>query len=327
MIISDSIAEAMTAAQAGKKHLLYLTTNWMDITMWRSWLACGRLSVSNLLKIPVEGVVPTTNHLELFNGILKRKHLARWFYSGHRLRFDYLILLLCTQILPRIYNQQLIQSQYTIWLTERFKNPAGGKDLVQIQGQEKSEKRGKGAGICWWPEDDMCDQQARTIMSLQRVGWSPGADADTFTGHCLSSKSNEACYFLLMHRDGQASCTCLDFQEHGGALDALAVQKPPSMTSPTPTTSTSPPLVLSIPQTPSVSTFSEIQASVQDTTMLIVDEDSSSSSNGEEYTGDLESIAFEERFKPPSILSIHTGESKQRATPGNQRSNTSKNPA
>ncbi|KAJ8087802.1 hypothetical protein PM082_006646 [Marasmius tenuissimus] len=329
-IISDNIVEATSAAQAGKKHLLYLTTNWMDVSMWRSWSACGRLTVSNLLKIPIEGVVPTTNHLESFNGILKRKHLAHWFHSGHRLRFDYLIHLLCTRILPGIYNRRLVQSQYTDWLTERFKNQAGGKDLVRIQGQEKSEKRGKGAGVCWWPEDETRDQQARTIMSLQRVGWSPGADSETFAGRCLSSKSNEACYFLSMHRDGRASCTCLDFQEHGGACKhlramrsllhhsllksnapplfypstletALGVQKFSSTTSLSPMASTPPPLVPSIPHPPSVSAFSEIQASAQDTTTLMVGEDSSGL-NDEEHTGDLENIVYEEIFEPPENL-------------------------
>ncbi|KAK1235183.1 hypothetical protein PQX77_001598 [Marasmius sp. AFHP31] len=328
-IISDNVPEATSAAQAGKKHLLYLTTNWMDIAMWRSWSACGRLTVSNLLKIPIEGVVPTTNHLESFNGILKRKHLARWFHSGHRLRFDYLVLLLCTRILPGIYNRRLVQSRYTEWLTERFKDKAGGKDLVQRQ--ESSQKQGKGGGVCWWPEDESRDQHARTIMSLQRAIWSPSTtDPDTFIGRCLSSKSNEVCYYLSMHRDGRASCTCLGFQEHGGACkhlramrsllhhsllkdnlppllypltlaDALAVQKPPSMASPTPTTSTSPLPVPSIPQPPSVSTFSEIQASAQDTTTLAIGEDSSGS-NDEEHTGDLENVVFEETFEPPENL-------------------------
>ncbi|KAK1226363.1 hypothetical protein PQX77_010670 [Marasmius sp. AFHP31] len=329
-IISDNNTEATMAAQAGKKHILYLTTNWMDVSMWRSWSACGRLTVSNLLKIPIEGVVPTTNHLESFNGILKRKHLARWFHSGHRLRFDYLVLLLCTRILPGIYNRRLVQSRYTEWLTERFKDKAGGKDLVRRQ--ESSQKQGKGGGVCWWPEDESRDQQARTIMSLQRVIWSPSTtDPDTFVGRCLSSKSNEACYHLLMHRIGRASCTCLDFQEHGGACKhlramrsllhhsllkanlpslfypltleaALAIQESTSSTTyPDPSTSAPLPLVPTIPQPPSISAFSEIQASAQDNTTLIIG-DGSGDLNDEEYTGDLESTVFEETFKPPVNL-------------------------
>ncbi|KAJ3871771.1 hypothetical protein F5051DRAFT_311950, partial [Lentinula edodes] len=50
--------------------------------------------------LPIEGIIPTTDHLESFNAILKRKYVTRYLRSGHRLRFDALILLLVTQILP-----------------------------------------------------------------------------------------------------------------------------------------------------------------------------------------------------------------------------------
>jgi len=51
------------------------------------------MTASIYLGISVEGVIPTTNHLEAFNGILKRKHIHRWQHSGKRLRIDLLVYL------------------------------------------------------------------------------------------------------------------------------------------------------------------------------------------------------------------------------------------
>ncbi|KAF8518308.1 hypothetical protein JB92DRAFT_3082453 [Gautieria morchelliformis] len=68
----------VVAARAGIRYLDYLTDTWMSHALWQSWSARGRQQASVLLDIPVEGVLPTTNHLESFNGILKRKHIARW---------------------------------------------------------------------------------------------------------------------------------------------------------------------------------------------------------------------------------------------------------
>jgi hypothetical protein len=84
------------AARGGMKHLDYLNENWVNTPLWQSWSEFGRIRASSVLKIPIDGVIPTTNHLESFNAILKRKHLAAHLHSGHRLQFDSLIHLLIT---------------------------------------------------------------------------------------------------------------------------------------------------------------------------------------------------------------------------------------
>ena len=74
MQLSQDVSAA-PAAHGGIKHIDYLITHWMPIAMWKSWSEWGRVAASTILNIPIEGIIPTTNHLESFNSILKRKHL------------------------------------------------------------------------------------------------------------------------------------------------------------------------------------------------------------------------------------------------------------
>ena len=90
MQLSQDVSAA-PAAYGGIKHIDYLIAHWMPVPMWKSWSEWGRVAASTILNIPIEGVIPTTNHLESFNSILKRKHLPAHLRSGHRLRFDSLI--------------------------------------------------------------------------------------------------------------------------------------------------------------------------------------------------------------------------------------------
>ncbi|KAF8583484.1 hypothetical protein K439DRAFT_1647218 [Ramaria rubella] len=97
--------QEMTAvANAGLSFLKYLTDTWMLVSLWGSWSQKGHLEASRHLKIPVEGVIPMTNHLEAFNGILKRKHIGQWQHAGKHLHLDVLIHLLVMHILPGIFS-------------------------------------------------------------------------------------------------------------------------------------------------------------------------------------------------------------------------------
>ena len=66
----------------------------MPENMWRSWSEWGRRKAAERIGIPVQSVIPTTNHLESFNCIIKRKFIRSWLRSGNRLRVDFLILIL-----------------------------------------------------------------------------------------------------------------------------------------------------------------------------------------------------------------------------------------
>ena len=63
----------------------YFLGYWMTPALWSSWSDFGRKVAAGRLNCPFEGVLPTTNHLESFNGLLKRKYLQRWQNGGRRL--------------------------------------------------------------------------------------------------------------------------------------------------------------------------------------------------------------------------------------------------
>ena len=64
-----------SASHAAVTYIDYIVNTWMPIPLWQSWLHKGRTIASAILKIPIEGILPTTNHLEAFNGLLKRKYI------------------------------------------------------------------------------------------------------------------------------------------------------------------------------------------------------------------------------------------------------------
>ncbi|KAJ3852339.1 hypothetical protein EV368DRAFT_6407, partial [Lentinula lateritia] len=107
--------EAKHVCEAGLEHIRYLQNYWMSRPLWESWSECGCLAAAARIGIPIEGIIPTTNHLESFNAVLKQKYLPRYLRSGHRLRFDALILLLITQILPQFYHRRNAQREYRSW--------------------------------------------------------------------------------------------------------------------------------------------------------------------------------------------------------------------
>lgn len=219
--LSNTVASSQ-AASGGIKHLDYIIANWMSLAMWRSWSDWGRIAASAVLKIPVEGVIPTTNHLESFNAILKRKHLPAWLHSGHRLRFDSLIHILITRILPGIFSHRQAQRTYIGWLSLRFSSHAGGIDLIDASDKGKA----KTVPVCWWEDPDPSrDAQAERIVSLKRIEVMHGK-FDGYQATCLSSKANARAieptrYTIEIHRIGMASCTCQDFIQRGVACKHL----------------------------------------------------------------------------------------------------------
>ncbi|KAF5328267.1 hypothetical protein D9758_017840 [Tetrapyrgos nigripes] len=62
-------------------HIMYLLDNWMPEAMWKSWSTHGRKQAAAVLGVELEDVLMTTNHLEHFNGILKRKEIGAWLHS------------------------------------------------------------------------------------------------------------------------------------------------------------------------------------------------------------------------------------------------------
>jgi hypothetical protein len=99
------------AFQKALQHVNYLDSYWTTDNLWKSWSDFGRKVAASLLGCEMDGVIPTTNHLESFNGVLKRKHLRRWQNGGRRIRIDVLIQVLITHILPSIFQERRLHRE------------------------------------------------------------------------------------------------------------------------------------------------------------------------------------------------------------------------
>ncbi|KIJ43802.1 hypothetical protein M422DRAFT_252705 [Sphaerobolus stellatus SS14] len=100
----------------GLAYLDYLTGTWLVEPLWKSWSQYGRSQAAKILDIPIKDIAPTTNHVESFNGILKKKYICGYQKGRRRIRFDLLIFLLVNQILPGIFQQRKAETQYYEWL-------------------------------------------------------------------------------------------------------------------------------------------------------------------------------------------------------------------
>ncbi|KAJ3871237.1 hypothetical protein F5051DRAFT_446446 [Lentinula edodes] len=163
----------------------------MPVPMWQSWSESGRIAAPTLLKVPVEDVIPTTNHLESFNAILKRKYIRLWLHSGHRLHFDVLIILLVTRILPDLFACQLSRRNHCIWVSEHFKEAAGGLDLQVLQERIQAERKdleNKARRVCWWEDDLKRQTLGGTLVSSIREHVFQGADDSEhfYTFHAIA---------------------------------------------------------------------------------------------------------------------------------------------
>ncbi|KAF5309298.1 hypothetical protein D9611_015003 [Ephemerocybe angulata] len=224
---SDDALRAATAG--GLKHLDYLVDNWLSEELWKSWSEYGRIEASKRLGIAVEGVIPTTNHLESFNGLLKRKHLALWLHSGHRLRVDTLIALLVTKILPDVYSHLRAQKEYKDWLIQRFEPDSTGQSLY-ARHQDVLKSRAlnlstANAAICYWQDDEARDRGAMEITLERRLVSVQHIPNVGYLAECSSSTSRWngilSSYRLAISYNGKSGCTCPDFENRGGACKHL----------------------------------------------------------------------------------------------------------
>lgn len=160
------------AATAGLSYLKYLSNTWMPMSLWHGWSQKARLQASVILKIPVEGVIPTTNHLEAFNGILKHKHIHRWQCGGRHLRCDLFVFLLITQILPSILNCWTAEQDYYAWLSKRFQDEAGGRDLTAARHSKALETtKPPVTPVEWWSLENQVRhiEEANYMVAHSRV--------------------------------------------------------------------------------------------------------------------------------------------------------------
>ncbi|EKM52561.1 uncharacterized protein PHACADRAFT_31058 [Phanerochaete carnosa HHB-10118-sp] len=81
-LVGPETLDGLALIYSAQEHLDYLQNYWGREALWQSWSDFGRCVAAVRLGCAVERVLPTTNHLESFNGVFKRKHLKRWQHNG-----------------------------------------------------------------------------------------------------------------------------------------------------------------------------------------------------------------------------------------------------
>lgn len=147
--------------EKGITHLNYLSSYWLSENLWRSWSDYGRHIALKILQIPFEGVLPTTNHLESFNGLLKNKHLKRSQRNGRRIRVDVLVKSLTTQILPVIFAQRSMEKVEKKRIDELIWSIPGG---AAVLAQRDSVLAATPSLYCYLTSDAHRDDRAYQIL-------------------------------------------------------------------------------------------------------------------------------------------------------------------
>ncbi|KAJ7020574.1 hypothetical protein C8F04DRAFT_1274879 [Mycena alexandri] len=179
------------------EHIEYLDSYWTTDNLWKSWSDFGRKVAASLLGCEMDGIIPTTNHLESFNGVLKRKHLRRWQNGGRRIRVDILIQVLIIHILPSIFQERRLYRDQEL----RLVIP---KIAYLLPGAERTAR-------------------ANTMLSAGQIGVPTFEQAENsfkfvcYSSEALEIESDPVKYTISVGLDGVVTCTCLDFEKHGGA--------------------------------------------------------------------------------------------------------------
>ncbi|KAF6742042.1 hypothetical protein DFP72DRAFT_1179780 [Ephemerocybe angulata] len=218
-------------------YLTYLSLNWMEKALWESWSQYGRNTATALLKRPInEPVASTTNHLESFNGSLKRKYIAQWQRSGKRLRFDVFIHHLILKILPEVFAQRRMMQTYKGWLDKRFEIASGGRQLQTEKTSRTStptRKQPPAAGllessslVVWFPDDETREVRGRQLFAGGMLVQIDEGRPFEIWATCAASKEdpknpNHPRYWLTAHPSGSATCTCSDWLMNGAACKHL----------------------------------------------------------------------------------------------------------
>ncbi|KAI0090066.1 hypothetical protein BDY19DRAFT_1035947 [Irpex rosettiformis] len=186
-----------------------------------SWSRAGRLQAASRLKRAVNEILPTTNHLEAFNGVLKRKHLHRYQNGGRRLRVDILVHVLILHALPSIFQQRMVEDLEIRRQETLLKTLPGGEAIVD--GRKRiSDAPISLPPIAYWDEDDLRDHAAAELVTNNQISTPVASDSsDMFTFTCYSSLTtvqdqNPTLYTIAIGKE-TTTCSCPDFRRRGGA--------------------------------------------------------------------------------------------------------------
>lgn len=235
---------AQSAARAGNAFLDYIASTWMPPEMWRSWSQFGWERAAMRLNITLSKILTTTNHLELFNGALKRKYIHELQHSGYCLRFDVLIYHLINSILPHVYARYRSYRNFLEWRESRFPTVlvVSGLNIstatttphstANATTSPTSTSNPYESHLIWFTPDNSRDLLARTVFESGKLHPIPSilpfelwASCESYTVPVTSDALGirKKTYWLMMHPCGAGTCTCPDWLNHAGACKHLRV--------------------------------------------------------------------------------------------------------
>lgn len=212
--------------RAGIEYIKYLNETWMPRSLWDGWSTEGRTRAAEILGVDLGSVLSTTNHLESFNGVLKRKHIAQWQRSGQRLRFDVLVFRLILYVLPNIYAQSRLRHSFEAWKEQRFSAVAGVQGVSRQLRYGSQDSRRIHLAIAWYSPDPIRDGFAQDLVRLRRLVFFTSTRPFELWATCATTGADVLVqdyprYWLSAHPSGHSTCTCADWLSRGGACKHL----------------------------------------------------------------------------------------------------------
>lgn len=217
---AETTTELSPAFDGALAHLKYLREFWLDEHLWKDWSGYARQEAARILGCSVDGVLPTTNHLESFNRVLKYRHLPTAQRGGRRLRVDVLLQQLVTKILPSIFEFRALEEQEETRWEAQLRRLPGGEALLEAR---KKREAADLPSVAYLYADPRRDAAAANLLENKQVGH-PEFKSETLTFHftCYSSLAtpsdpNPTSYQVCLGIRGTALCGCPDFCNRGGA--------------------------------------------------------------------------------------------------------------
>nr|GAT46986.1 predicted protein [Mycena chlorophos] len=231
------LEQSLTAANNGTrpeiatnvaKHLDYLgDAFWLRTGLFDSWSDASRVEAARRLKCPVSSVVPTTNHVEGFNGALKNSHLANWKRAGRRLRPDVFLKILITDIIPLIFQKRAMITEEERVRRAKYAHLPGGPELMA--------QLAKGPApdiipfIAYLPDDEERQIRGCEMVLSRQIGTPTVVEISTvdelekitcfeFACHSSTALDGEVgglSYTVQILVNGAARCECRDFVCNG----------------------------------------------------------------------------------------------------------------
>ncbi|KAI0711901.1 hypothetical protein C8T65DRAFT_727049, partial [Cerioporus squamosus] len=229
ILMREDLPESHGAITGGLEHLDYLSGYWMSSEdFWRSWSEFARQAAAKILGRKVEGVVRTTNHLEAFNGVLKRKHIRRWQRGGRRVRVDILLHLFVFSLVPAIYQARTLEQLEEARLAAQMKAIPGGAELLAANSTARGHPSQQDTSTdetryAWLAPDESRDSAAAGLVENRQISVPDFQEQsrtfafDCFSSRALASDTAPVSYSLSIGLDGSAACSCADFRARGGA--------------------------------------------------------------------------------------------------------------